>query len=223
MLQVTNPDGSVGFCRDRELAKRVQCQLEYTTLRRVTQATEIHYDPDPRVSSLELKQGWTLTGVPWHVGGRTALCKTFVRAELIRAVPICMLSIVRIVPGSLARLLTGQRVCRRLCHGPACNFLLLALQRFLSCLQSTYIEEDKSWVGDYFDMADAGEEGMLDRMSPWLLRIGEGCTLSLMPSPVPGYGAVPREHSRAAPVCDARHSCAGRRCRSCAGRQHRDQ
>ena len=64
------------------------------------------------------------------------------------------------------------------------------LQCFLFCVQSTYIEEDKSWVGDYFDMADAGEEGMLDRMSPWLLRIGEGCTLPLMPSPVLVYGAV---------------------------------
>lgn len=39
----------VGQCKDREAAKRIQCQLEYTTLRRVTQATEIHYDPDPRV------------------------------------------------------------------------------------------------------------------------------------------------------------------------------
>ena len=62
MLQVTNPDGSVGFCRDRELAKKVQCQLEYTTLRRVTQATEIHYDPDPRVSPLELNKAG-----PWNV------------------------------------------------------------------------------------------------------------------------------------------------------------
>ena len=46
-------------------------------------------------------------------------------------------------------------------------------------------------MGDYFDMADAGEEGMLDRMSPWLLRIGEGCTPPLMPSPVLVYGAFP--------------------------------
>lgn len=35
--------------RDREAAKNVQCSLEYTTLRRVTEATEIHYDPDPEV------------------------------------------------------------------------------------------------------------------------------------------------------------------------------
>jgi len=36
--------------KDREAAKNVQCSLEYTTLRRVTEATEIHYDPDPTVS-----------------------------------------------------------------------------------------------------------------------------------------------------------------------------
>ena len=35
--------------KDREAAKNVQCSLEYTTLRRVTEATEIHYDPDPTV------------------------------------------------------------------------------------------------------------------------------------------------------------------------------
>ena len=33
--------------RDREAAKAVQCALEHTTLRRVTAAVEIHYDPDP--------------------------------------------------------------------------------------------------------------------------------------------------------------------------------
>ena len=33
--------------RDREAAKAVQCALEHTTLRRVTAAIEIHYDPDP--------------------------------------------------------------------------------------------------------------------------------------------------------------------------------
>lgn len=33
--------------RDRERAKAVQAALEYTTLYSVTQATEIHYDPDP--------------------------------------------------------------------------------------------------------------------------------------------------------------------------------
>ena len=110
------------------------------------------------------------------------------------------------LPGSLARLLTGPGVCRRLRHDPVCTILVPTLQRFLSCLQSTYIEEDKSWVGDYFDMADAGEEGMLDRMSPWLLRIGEGCTLPLMPSTLLVCGAVLES---VAPVCDARHSCAG--------------
>ena len=36
---------------DRERAKAVQCALEYTTLRKVTQATEIFYDPDPTVCS----------------------------------------------------------------------------------------------------------------------------------------------------------------------------
>jgi hypothetical protein len=35
--------------RDREAAKNVQCSLEYTTLRRVTEATEIFYDPIPEV------------------------------------------------------------------------------------------------------------------------------------------------------------------------------
>ncbi|RZR76521.1 hypothetical protein BHM03_00001335 [Ensete ventricosum] len=33
--------------REKEMAKRVQCALEYTTLRGVTHATEIWYDPDP--------------------------------------------------------------------------------------------------------------------------------------------------------------------------------
>lgn len=37
---------------DREKAKEVQCALEYTTLRKVTQATEIFYDPDPTVRPL---------------------------------------------------------------------------------------------------------------------------------------------------------------------------
>lgn len=36
---------------DRERAKAVQCALEYTTLRKVTQATEIFYDPDPTVGA----------------------------------------------------------------------------------------------------------------------------------------------------------------------------
>ena len=35
--------------RDREAAKNVQCTLEYCTLRKVTRATEIFYDPDPHV------------------------------------------------------------------------------------------------------------------------------------------------------------------------------
>ncbi|KAL3846325.1 hypothetical protein ACJIZ3_003728 [Penstemon smallii] len=33
--------------KTKEMAKRVQCALEYTTLRSVTQATEVWYDPDP--------------------------------------------------------------------------------------------------------------------------------------------------------------------------------
>lgn len=40
-----------GVRNDRERAKAVQCALEYTTLRKVTQATEIFYDPDPTVRS----------------------------------------------------------------------------------------------------------------------------------------------------------------------------
>ena len=32
-----------------QAAKAVQCSLEYTTLRKVTQATEIYYDPDVEV------------------------------------------------------------------------------------------------------------------------------------------------------------------------------
>lgn len=50
-LHVQREDGSWGPCKDREQAKQIQCQLEYTTLRRVTEATEIHYDPDPQVQS----------------------------------------------------------------------------------------------------------------------------------------------------------------------------
>ena len=36
--------------RDRDAAAVVQCALEYTTLRRITHATEVWYDPDPQVS-----------------------------------------------------------------------------------------------------------------------------------------------------------------------------
>ena len=35
--------------RDRDAATIVQCALEYTTLRRITHATEVWYDPDPQV------------------------------------------------------------------------------------------------------------------------------------------------------------------------------
>ena len=51
-LHVQREDGTWGACKDREQAKQIQCQLEYTTLRRVTEATEIHYDPDPQVYRL---------------------------------------------------------------------------------------------------------------------------------------------------------------------------
>ncbi|KAL0051000.1 hypothetical protein WJX82_000334 [Trebouxia sp. C0006] len=52
-LHVQREDGTWGACKDREQAKAVQCQLEYTTLRRVTEATEIHYDPDPQDTVIE--------------------------------------------------------------------------------------------------------------------------------------------------------------------------
>ena len=42
--------------KDREAAKNVQCALEHTTLRKVTEATEIYYDPDPKVSRPALPQ-----------------------------------------------------------------------------------------------------------------------------------------------------------------------
>jgi len=35
------------YARDKDVAKTVQCALEHTTLRTVTDATEIYYDPDP--------------------------------------------------------------------------------------------------------------------------------------------------------------------------------
>jgi DNA-directed RNA polymerase II subunit RPB1 len=44
--------------RDKEAAKAVQCSLEYTTLRRVTQATEIYYDPDPKTTIIEEDKEW---------------------------------------------------------------------------------------------------------------------------------------------------------------------
>ena len=44
--------------RDKEAAKSVQCSLEYTTLRRVTHATEIYYDPDPRTTVVEEDKEW---------------------------------------------------------------------------------------------------------------------------------------------------------------------
>ncbi|KAF7075840.1 hypothetical protein CFC21_080580 [Triticum aestivum] len=39
--------------KKKELAKNVQCALEYTTLRSVTHATEIWYDPDPLRTTIE--------------------------------------------------------------------------------------------------------------------------------------------------------------------------
>ncbi|KAJ7526580.1 hypothetical protein O6H91_16G013300 [Diphasiastrum complanatum] len=39
--------------KEKEKAKNVQCALEYTTLRSVTQATEIWYDPDPMSTIIE--------------------------------------------------------------------------------------------------------------------------------------------------------------------------
>ncbi len=39
--------------RDHEAAKNVQCSLQHTTLRDVTSATEIHYDPDPLNTIIE--------------------------------------------------------------------------------------------------------------------------------------------------------------------------
>lgn len=38
----------------------------------------------------------------------------------------------------------------------------------VSCVQDTYIEEDKDLVASYFEL---GEDEKLKRMSPWLLRI----------------------------------------------------
>ncbi|CAL9190410.1 unnamed protein product [Musa hybrid cultivar] len=42
-----------GVNKKKELAKNVQCALEYTTLRSVTHATEIWYDPDPMSTIIE--------------------------------------------------------------------------------------------------------------------------------------------------------------------------
>nr|AOE43182.1 RNA polymerase II largest subunit/RNA polymerase II core subunit [Synstelium polycarpum] len=39
--------------RDSEKAKAVQCQLEYTTMAKVTAATEIYYDPDPTTTIIK--------------------------------------------------------------------------------------------------------------------------------------------------------------------------
>ncbi|KAJ6413303.1 hypothetical protein OIU84_006156 [Salix udensis] len=41
------------FNKTKEKAKNVQCALEYTTLRSVTQATEVWYDPDPMSTLIE--------------------------------------------------------------------------------------------------------------------------------------------------------------------------
>ena len=37
-----------------QAAKQIQCSLEYTTLKRITQTTEIYYDPDPMVCLLPI-------------------------------------------------------------------------------------------------------------------------------------------------------------------------
>ncbi|KAL1540072.1 DNA-directed RNA polymerase II subunit rpb1 [Salvia divinorum] len=42
-----------GVSKTKEKAKNVQCALEYTTLRSVTQATEVWYDPDPMSTIIE--------------------------------------------------------------------------------------------------------------------------------------------------------------------------
>ena len=65
-LHVQREDGTWGACKDREQAKQIQCQLEYTTLRRVTEATEIHYDPDPQVDTLHLLHWSVCIGTKSH-------------------------------------------------------------------------------------------------------------------------------------------------------------
>nr|GFC43726.1 hypothetical protein [Tanacetum cinerariifolium] len=49
LREIINPDIS----KTKDQAKNVQCALEYTSLRSVTQATEVWYDPDPMNTIIE--------------------------------------------------------------------------------------------------------------------------------------------------------------------------
>ena len=67
---------------DREAAKAVRCSLEWTTLRHVTKATEIHYDPNVTFHG---RRTWREHFSPWYCAPSKA-CDGF----FIFAYPVAM-------------------------------------------------------------------------------------------------------------------------------------
>eukprot|EP00124_Ichthyophonus_hoferi_P003248 Ihof_evm1s271 gene=Ihof_evmTU1s271 len=72
------------FRRDRDKAKAVQAQLEYTTLRKVTAATEIYYDPDPMNTLVEEDADWVPAFYELETLDMTRLSTWLLRIELDR-------------------------------------------------------------------------------------------------------------------------------------------
>ena len=69
--------------KDREAAKNVQCALEHTTLRKVTEATEIYYDPDPKVDALDRMSSTSCV----HTHGHSDACPmsiAFIETRLLQ-------------------------------------------------------------------------------------------------------------------------------------------
>eukprot|EP00123_Amoebidium_parasiticum_P017765 comp23981_c2_seq2/m.42567 comp23981_c2_seq2/g.42567 ORF comp23981_c2_seq2/g.42567 comp23981_c2_seq2/m.42567 type:complete len:1766 (-) comp23981_c2_seq2:210-5507(-) len=73
------------YRRDRDKAKQVQAALEYTTLRKITAATEIYYDPDPMATVIEEDAGWVSAFLELEEPDKLAnLSRWLLRIELDR-------------------------------------------------------------------------------------------------------------------------------------------
>ena len=88
--------------RDREAAKSVQCSLEYTTLRRVTEATEIHYDPNPEVRHARMP-------CSCHANRIMLLLRCSFKHS---PYDICLLRMCRTAQSRVIRLRGGVKACR---------------------------------------------------------------------------------------------------------------
>lgn len=160
MLDVLTVQLQVGeAARDREAAKNVQCSLEYTTLRRVTEATEIYYDPIPDVRSLQPVCRLSDQHSRLHVH------LTLVEAAHPFTAAPNKNAAAKMVKELSSRVHDSCRLTWHLSVALSCTPDVFP--HFLH-LQDTYIEEDKELVQSYFEL---GEDEKTRRMSPWLLRI----------------------------------------------------